>query len=157
MQFSKKGDSSNCPLCNSTNSSSNGSDPVYDSGKEKGFLISSVVMVVLALAGGYTCFFGVKERLGMFQYHSLSLLTCAPDRALNHLSFWQGFKIVVKSRTYLILLGSFLWVWMSNAVNQTNYLLYLKYVVHRENLVDLLLVRTHASSWVSLMACRPHC
>ncbi len=62
------------------------------------------------------------------------------DRALNHLSFWQGFRVVLQSRTYLILLGLFLWVWMSNSVNQANYLLYLRYVVHHDDQISWLLV-----------------
>ena len=56
------------------------------------------------------------------------------------MSFWQGFAVVWRSRTYLILLGLFLWVWTSGAVTQSNYVLYLKYVVHREHEVDGLLV-----------------
>ena len=47
---------------------------------------------------------------------------------------------MLRSKTYLILLGLFLWVWMANAVTQTNFLLYLKYVVHHEDQIDGLLV-----------------
>lgn len=62
------------------------------------------------------------------------------DRVLNHMSFWQGFKLVMRSKTYLILLGLFLWVWMSNAVIQTNSLLFTKYVVRHQAAFSYLLV-----------------
>ena len=64
VRFSEKGDTASCPICNVVSNVSNASDPVYDSGKESGFIISATVMVVLAGLGGYFCFFGVKEHLG---------------------------------------------------------------------------------------------
>ena len=34
------------------------------------------------------------------------------------MSFWQGFKYVIKAKTYLLLLNPVLWVWMGLAVVQ---------------------------------------
>ena len=58
------------------------------------------------------------------------------------MSFWQGFKYVVKAKTYLLLLNPILWVWMGLAIVQNVYLLYMKYVLNREGQFVIFLVRT---------------
>ena len=63
IRFAQSNDTATCPLCSGTNNVSNSSTPEYDSGKEEGILVSSIVVVVLGALGGYTCFFLVKEQM----------------------------------------------------------------------------------------------
>ena len=68
------------------------------------------------------------------------------DRQAHHLSFLQGLKLVVKNKTYMILLGMFLWVWLSAGISQTNNLLFTKYVLDRQSQFEVILVRHNDTS-----------
>ena len=72
----------------------------------------------------------------------LSCLCVVVDRGLGHMSFMQGFKTVVRNKTYMILLGMFLWVWLSAGISQTNSYLYTKYVLSRDGSFEKFLVRS---------------
>ena len=75
-----------------------------------------------------------------------ALFTPCADIPANHKSFFQGFKLVIKTKTYMLLLACFLWVWMSVAVLQANMLLYMKYVVARADQFNYILVRDNRES-----------
>jgi sodium-dependent lysophosphatidylcholine symporter 1 len=48
-------------------------------------------------------------------------------------TFWQGLRTTVTTRSYLMLTLLYVWVWMGVQVGQSNYILWFKYSIDRED------------------------
>lgn len=64
-------------------------------------------------------------------------------------SFFKNFLSVCKSKSYMFLTMMFLWAWMANNVNQSNYILWLKYGFGREAEFKFLLLTLLCTTFVS--------
>ncbi|EGD78662.1 hypothetical protein PTSG_01641 [Salpingoeca rosetta] len=80
---------------------------------KRGYLISGGFVAVVSIVLGAVLVLGVPE--------DKSIKIPPPQ------SFWKTFKSLLKHKTYRTLTLMFLWAWMANNVNQTNFILWLNH------------------------------
>eukprot|EP00052_Salpingoeca_macrocollata_P017183 m.139276 g.139276 ORF g.139276 m.139276 type:complete len:509 (+) comp20302_c0_seq1:56-1582(+) len=131
---------SNDDECKSCDPNADDGDPLAD--EKKNYVVAAVIItIIMVICGAILLFFVPEDRTG----HS------------QHESFFKVFRFAMRARSYRYLTMSFLWVWMAVAMVQANYILWIKYVIdrndHFQNFLIILLLFTFASVpiWYMIM------
>eukprot|EP01147_Barroeca_monosierra_P001460 gene1460-4619_t len=118
------GSNTGCKNCSSPNP-----EPfVPNEGAKRGYMISGIFIAFVSVILGSILIVGVPE--------SKETLV----KVLKPESFFKTLKSLWQLRSYRVLVSMFLWAWMANNVNQTNFILWLKYGFGKDAEFQLFLI-----------------